>query len=136
MLTAKELQVSPEDFAYAQQLIAEGWIQTSSKFRHIRRWAPPGPPDPAQLIAPEFRDTAWGRRAIKAIKERVFGGLHGEYPHYDVTLYPAGGCPMKAPFGEVGCYDFAEGVVPNPLIEERTLTVTQFKAFKKLGGSF
>lgn len=128
-LTPEELTPSNEDVELAERLIAEGWIQTSAKYRHIRRWKPPGPPPAEALLAPEFHDTAWGRRALKKLAELGWS-LSSEFAAWDVTLYPHGDAPRKAPPGEVGCYALHESVEPNPLIEERTLTVTQFKAYK------
>ncbi len=130
MYTAESLAPTDADIELGRQLFAEGWIQTSAKHRHIRRWAPPGPPCAADLIAPELRDTPWGRRAIAAIERWVFGALHVEHAPWDVTLYGPGGPPRKLlPDGTAG-FRLADGVVPNPLIEERTLTLRQFAGFK------
>lgn len=127
-LTREELQPTAEDTALATQLVAEGWVQTSSKFRHIRRWAAPGAPRARDMIAPEFRDTAWGRRAIRAIERNVTSSqaLHSEFMPYDTTLYSPSGPPRNPDRP----YQFADGVEPNPLIEERTITPPQFIAYK------
>jgi hypothetical protein len=125
-LAAEELQPTDADRALAVQLHDEGWIQTSAKYRHIRRWAAP-PPSGFDMIAPEYRNTAWGRRAAAAIERFATSSnaLHSEYQYYDVTLYPAGG-PERKP----DSYAWAEDVQPNPLIEERTLSPSEFKAYK------
>jgi hypothetical protein len=130
-LTVAELTPTDADRVLAERLIDEGWIQTSAKHRHVRRWLP-GVPSTNELIAPECRDTPWGRRAMLAIERWVTSSnaLHSEHAPWDVTLYGPRGPERKAPPGEVGCYELADHVQPNPLIEERTLTVTEFAAYK------
>jgi len=126
-LTREELTPTPADIELGDRLVAEGWIQTSSKYRHVRRWAKPGAPRAIDLITPEHRDTAWGRRAVRAIERHVTGSgaLHSEYPHYDVTLYPQSGPPRKP-----NSFEFVDAVEPNPLVEEATLSPRQFAAYK------
>lgn len=113
-LTDEELTPTDEDRAFAQQLHDEGWIQVSSRYRVVRRWTPPGPPAAMDMIAPEFRDTRWGKLAAAVIQRHVlsWNGLHQEH----ASLYAEG-----IPCG-----------VPNPLVEERTLTMREFKAYKAI----
>lgn len=121
MYTAAVLTPTDLDLIVAKRLHAEGWIQVSARYRTVRRWTPPGPPSALTMIAPEFRGTAWGRRALRAIERDVLSdnALHAEHAGYDATISDehAGARPL------------------NPLIEERVLTPGEFKAFKKTGGT-
>lgn len=111
-LTDEELTPTTEDHELAERLLAEGWIQVSSKGRILRRWKPPGPPPPIVFLTPEILATRWGELAAAAISRHVtsYSGLHQEHDR----LYQEG-----VPCG-----------VPNPLVEERTLTMREFKAYK------
>lgn len=116
-----------EDHAVAEKLHAEGWIQVSAKYRIIRRWAA-APPVAHSLIVPEMRDTAWGRRMAAAFKRWCASesALHREHAAWDTTLYGEQDAPRRTDAPGLLHPD----VKPNPLIEERTLTIGEFKALK------
>ena len=46
MLTATELEPDEDDRELGRRLVAEGWIQTSAKYRMIVRWKPDKHPPP------------------------------------------------------------------------------------------
>ncbi len=59
MLTPAELEPSPEDIALAQQLLDEGWLQTSAKYRTVAR-LPADFPKAINVIRPEWIGTEHG----------------------------------------------------------------------------
>lgn len=42
-LTPEELEPTPEEALAARELVLDGWVSTSNKYRHIRRWKLPPP---------------------------------------------------------------------------------------------
>ena len=63
-LTDDELRPGPDDFTYVDQLIAEGYYQTSARYRSVA-----GPlsaiPSAETVLRPEFLDTKWGRELAR-----------------------------------------------------------------------
>lgn len=99
-LTDEELAITPTHEALAQQLVEEGWLSVSNKYRHIIRWKNP-PPPAGQVIAKEYQDTYWGQQAMEKYKKHVLG-------------------------------EWGLRMAPKELLEERTLSVAEHKAFKHL----
>lgn len=96
-LTDEELTPTSDDRTLAERLVAEGWMQVSAKYRHVRRWKV-APPTPEQLINPEYHNTYFGQQAMRHVR-------------FDEM--------------ELRC-------APDHVVETRTLTVREFRAFKEL----
>lgn len=72
MLTAEELKPEAADHELAKQLVAEGWLQTSAKYRMIRRWVH-APPKIEDMIKEEWARSWWADRLVEHYKS-LFGG--------------------------------------------------------------
>jgi hypothetical protein len=77
MLTDEELTPTDEDMAFARRLIAEGYLQTSGKYRHVMG-PQPKVPSIKELIKPEMLDTPAGRELAKIWEDHL--------PHFLQTL--------------------------------------------------
>ncbi len=99
-LTPSEVIPTPEDRAYAELLLSQGWVQVSHKYCMLRRWKVP-PPKPEQMLRPEFMNTYAGKEALRILRNLVDG---------DMFLRTA----------------------PNDLVEDKTLSVPEFKAYKEI----
>ncbi|MGN6103989.1 MAG: hypothetical protein ACTHU0_02695 [Kofleriaceae bacterium] len=98
-LTPEELEPSADDTALGEQLVAEGWISTSTKYRHLIRW---------RLLPPKFEDLIrpeqMGSYFIEQVREAYNARIGREW---------------------------ALRMAPDALVERRTLTLRQFRAFKR-----
>ena len=52
----------PEDLAFGQKLVSDGWLSTSNKFRSVARHV--AVPTGKDLVRPELHDTEAGRQMI------------------------------------------------------------------------
>lgn len=108
-LTDEELEPAEKDIATAQALIDEGWLSVSTRHRLVAK-ATDAMPTAEQLIRPEMFPTE-------------FGGKLAEMWHYErIHLLR-----MLASGNTVG--------KDRGLVESKELTLREFRAFKKLGGS-
>lgn len=69
-LTDEELQPTDEQLDLGRRLVAEGWLSTSNKYRHIRRWAGNPRAEIRALISPELRNSPAARWILAQINER------------------------------------------------------------------
>lgn len=103
-LTDLELEPDHEDLELARELVADDWRQVSSKFRIIRKLNNPIG-DWRDLVRPELH---------ALVEQATLPGLC--YTGQDILRAWTRAAWMNKSW-----------------VEERTLTVRQFKAFKKLG---
>jgi hypothetical protein len=96
-LTEEELTPELADTETAQRLIAEGWITTSNKYRHARRWKVP-PPTLEDIVRPEYHGTYFAERLRR---------------FFDMN-------------------DLELRVAPSDMVEERTLSVRELRAYKAI----
>jgi hypothetical protein len=106
----EEFQPGPDDLELAKKLVDDGWMSVSSKYRRIVRWKEP-PPDTLHLVNPELRNTYWGRLAFALLGRHLGVRMEHELQHEAHRMHRP---------------------VNSGLVEERTLTLKEFMAFKKL----
>jgi hypothetical protein len=105
----EEFQPGPEDLELGKKLVDEGWKVISAKGRRIVRWKEP-PPDILHLVNPELRDTYWGRLAFVILGRNLGIRMEHELQHEAHRMHRP---------------------VNSGLVEERTLTLKEYMAFKK-----
>lgn len=109
-LTPEELEPAEKDVGKAQRLLDGGWISVSSRHRRLAR-ATDKFLTADQLIKPKLQNTMQGGQLAMLWQSHRLHAIH----HY------ASQDPSNNKW---------EG-----LIEEQTLTLREFRAFKKLGGA-
>ena len=95
------------DLAFGKKLVEDGWRSVSTKHRRVARWKTP-PPTIQDMIKPEFLDTPFGRHAVR--------------------YYHQPSLRLMMPDDQAAEFE--------DLVECMTLTLPQFRAFKKAGGKF
>lgn len=103
-LTDEELTPTDEDLVVAGQLVMDGWLSVSTKYRTVAL-ATAEVPTVQQIISPEYLDTSFGKDLA-------------EYWH-------------RHRINMLRTHAFQED---SPLVVSKELTLREWKAFKKLGG--
>lgn len=78
MLTEEELTPSPEDLVLARQLVADGWLSTSTRYRHVSRVLPGYAA--SDLLKPEMLATPAGKLLAEAWEQELRWALRSSYP--------------------------------------------------------
>jgi hypothetical protein len=98
MLTPEELEPTADDYLLADRLLADGWMQTSFKYRSLAKWKNP-PPTIKDMVKDQYQGTWWGTRLSE-----------------------------REGFGST----FEMSLAPEYMVERRSLTVREFKAYREL----
>lgn len=81
-LPPEEVDPTPADITLGEQLVAEGWMSTSTRHRTIARWKNQ-PPKIEDMLLPEYRDSPFGRRFIARYGEWYGPSLRDSNPEFE-----------------------------------------------------